>query len=205
MGHASPRPEERSTGRQKAQRAGEAHARPKPGRRCRALAHADTRRIPRAETPGPSGTRSWTTNNRRCDDRMGIRIIPQRPYAQQKTPPGPGDGPSHRKQDWRQTASTDHVQRPSGRDGARRDAGTGRQRRRAEDGGRAPRNRRIWHGGPALYALQSASSIRQETSTGRSDHRLPGGALPRAPLGWVHLKAHSSPIVNRQAEDREAG
>ena len=39
----------------------------------------------------------------------------------------------------------------------------------------------------------------------RSDHRLPGGALPGAPLGWAHLKAHSSPIVNRQAEDPRSG
>ena len=35
----------------------------------------------------------------------------------------------------------------------------------------------------------------------RSDHRLPGGALLGAPPGLGHLKAHSSPIVNRQAED----
>ena len=38
----------------------------------------------------------------------------------------------------------------------------------------------------------------------RSDHRLPGGALPEAPPGLGHLKAHSSPIVNRQAEDGAA-
>ena len=35
----------------------------------------------------------------------------------------------------------------------------------------------------------------------RSDHRLPGGALPEAPPGLGPLKAHSSLIVNRQAED----
>ena len=34
----------------------------------------------------------------------------------------------------------------------------------------------------------------------RSDHRLPGGALPEAPPGLGHLKAHSSPIVTRQAK-----
>ena len=38
----------------------------------------------------------------------------------------------------------------------------------------------------------------------RSDHRLPGGALPEAPPGLGHLKAHSSPLVHRQAEDGAA-
>ena len=33
---------------------------------------------------------------------------------------------------------------------------------------------------------------------------MPGGALPEASPGLGHLKAHSSPIVNRQAEDGEA-
>ena len=38
----------------------------------------------------------------------------------------------------------------------------------------------------------------------RSDQRLPGGALPEASPGLGHLKAHSSPIVHRQAEDGAA-
>ena len=50
-----------------------------------------------------------------------------------------------------------------------------------------------------------ATTLRYGPSTAREGHgptdRLPGDALPEAPPGLGHLKAHSSLIVNRQAED----
>ena len=53
-----------------------------------------------------------------------------------------------------------------------------------------------------------ATTLRYGPSTARGghgpDHRLPGGALPEAPPGLGHLKAHSSPIVNRQAAGRRS-
>ena len=54
-----------------------------------------------------------------------------------------------------------------------------------------------------------ATKLRYGPSTACGGHgpttACPAGALPRAPLGWAHLKAHSSPIVNRQAEDPRSG
>ena len=50
-----------------------------------------------------------------------------------------------------------------------------------------------------------ATTLRYGPSTASGGHgpthRLPGGALPEAPPGLGPLKAHSSLIVNRQAED----
>ena len=58
---------------------------------------------------------------------------------------------------------------------------------------------------PAYHnILWSTASVKPAHSCARQ-HRLPGGALPRAPLGWAHLKGHSSPIVNRQAKEPRFG
>ena len=65
-----------------------------------------------------------------------------------------------------------------------------------------PNLRLAVQGGGAVFDQRVARHLQFLT---RSDHRLPGGALPEAPPGLDHLKAHSSPIVNRQAENGARG
>ena len=65
-----------------------------------------------------------------------------------------------------------------------------------------PNLRLVVQGGGAVFDQRVARHLQFLT---RSDHRLPGGALPEAPPGLDHLKAHSSPIVNKQAENGARG
>ena len=87
--------------------------------------------------------------------RTGFRIIPQRLYAQQTTPPGPQDGPSHGQQERREAPRFDEPRQSCHRDaarpdGVRGDADSGGQPGLAEGAGTTRRAADL-HGRPLRY------------------------------------------------------